>query len=214
MRTSRNPAAVDGDDGQRRGADKRRSDGNTKELISVFVTVMLLEETPAVVLSGTLCEDHGYDYHWASGRKPHLIKNGKRTNWLQEIKLCAIRSSWFIYEVLSNADTYFTIIFITRFRIWPKQIHRKSSARKKWKWGATGKPAAWANRNRKQKSKWRTRRSTNQSVAWLAGLAAGVQRQFGWCKYTGKTCAWGSRCFQLFSWITNGVANKSGTGFG
>ena len=24
-----------------------------------------------------LCEDHGYAYHWTSGQKPHLIRNGK-----------------------------------------------------------------------------------------------------------------------------------------
>ena len=24
------------------------------------------------------CEDHGYTYHWISGQKPHLIRNGKR----------------------------------------------------------------------------------------------------------------------------------------
>ena len=30
----------------------------------------------------------------------------------------------------------------------------------------------------------------------------------------GKHCAWGSRYFQIFSWITNVVESKSGTGFG
>ena len=29
----------------------------------LFVTVMLLEETPAVLSLGKLCEDHGYVYH-------------------------------------------------------------------------------------------------------------------------------------------------------
>ena len=48
-----------------------------KEL-DLFVTVMLLEETPAVLSLGKLCEDHVYTYHWTSGQKPHLTKNGKR----------------------------------------------------------------------------------------------------------------------------------------
>ena len=48
-----------------------------KEL-DLFVTVMLLEETPAVLSLGKLCEDHGFSYHWTSGQKPHLTKNGKR----------------------------------------------------------------------------------------------------------------------------------------
>ena len=37
-----------------------------------------LKKLPAVLSSGKLCEDHGYTYHWTSGQKPHLIRNGKR----------------------------------------------------------------------------------------------------------------------------------------
>ena len=48
-----------------------------KEL-DLFVTVMLLEETPAVLSLGKLCEDHRCTYHWISGQKTHLIRNGKR----------------------------------------------------------------------------------------------------------------------------------------
>ena len=59
-------------------------------------------------------------------------------------------------RVLYNADTYF-IVFITGFRIWCQQIHRKSSTKKKWKyeWGATWKPAARIHRNRKHKNEGR-----------------------------------------------------------
>ena len=46
--------------------------------LDIFVKVMFLEETPAVLSLGRLCEDHGYTYHWTSGQKPHLIRNGKR----------------------------------------------------------------------------------------------------------------------------------------
>ena len=35
---------------------------HVKEL-ELFVTVMLLEETTAVLSLGKLCEDHGYTYH-------------------------------------------------------------------------------------------------------------------------------------------------------
>ena len=44
-----------------------------KEL-DLFVTVLLLEATPAVLSFGKLCEDHGYTYHWTSGQKPHHQK--------------------------------------------------------------------------------------------------------------------------------------------
>ena len=39
---------------------------------------MLLEETPAVLSLGKLCEDHGYTNHWTSGQKPHLIRNDRK----------------------------------------------------------------------------------------------------------------------------------------
>ena len=48
-----------------------------KEL-DLFVTVMFLEETPAVLSLGNLCEDHGYTDHLTSGQKPHLTKKGKK----------------------------------------------------------------------------------------------------------------------------------------
>ena len=35
----------------------------------LFVTVMLLEETFAVLSLGELCQDHGYSYEWTSGQK-------------------------------------------------------------------------------------------------------------------------------------------------
>ena len=35
---------------------------------------MLLEDTPAVLSLGKLCEDHGYSYKGTSGEKPQLIK--------------------------------------------------------------------------------------------------------------------------------------------
>ena len=44
----------------------------------VFVTVMFLEETPAVLSLGNVREDHGYTDHWTSGQKPHLTKKGNR----------------------------------------------------------------------------------------------------------------------------------------
>ena len=44
------------------------------------MTVMLLGDTLAVLSLGKLCEDHGYNYHWTSGQKPHIIKNGRKIN--------------------------------------------------------------------------------------------------------------------------------------
>ena len=45
--------------------------------LNLFVTVQLLEETPAVLSLGKLCEDHGYSYEWVSGQRPRLTKEEK-----------------------------------------------------------------------------------------------------------------------------------------
>ena len=44
----------------------------------IFLTMKLLEDTPAVLSLGKLCDGHGYSYEWITGQKPHLILNGIR----------------------------------------------------------------------------------------------------------------------------------------
>ena len=41
-----------------------------------FVTVQLLDETPAVLSLGKLCSEHGYSYEWKNGETQRLTKNG------------------------------------------------------------------------------------------------------------------------------------------
>ena len=48
-----------------------------KEL-DIFLTMKVLENTPAVLLLGKLCDENGYSCEWINGQKPHLIKNGIR----------------------------------------------------------------------------------------------------------------------------------------
>ena len=43
--------------------------------LDLFVT---LDNTPAFLSLGKLCEEHGYSSEWASGQRPHLTKNGTR----------------------------------------------------------------------------------------------------------------------------------------
>ena len=38
----------------------------------------VLENTPAVLSLGMLCDENGFSYEWINGQKPHLIKNGIR----------------------------------------------------------------------------------------------------------------------------------------
>ena len=48
-----------------------------KEL-EIFLTMKVLENTPAVLSLGKLCDENGYSYEWINGQKPHLIKDGIR----------------------------------------------------------------------------------------------------------------------------------------
>ena len=48
-----------------------------KEL-DIFLTMKVLENTPAVLSLGKLCDENGYSYEWINGQKPHLVKDGMR----------------------------------------------------------------------------------------------------------------------------------------
>ena len=48
-----------------------------KEL-DIFLTMKVLENTPAVLSIGKLCDENGYSYERINGQKPHPIKDGIR----------------------------------------------------------------------------------------------------------------------------------------
>ena len=48
-----------------------------KEL-DIFLIIKVLDNTPAVLSLGKLCDENGYSYEWINGQKPHLIKDGIR----------------------------------------------------------------------------------------------------------------------------------------
>ena len=75
MRTSRSPTTVMTANGE---VQTREEATVYVKQLDLFVKVMLLQETPAVLSLGKLCDEHGYTYHWTSGQKPHLTKRGKR----------------------------------------------------------------------------------------------------------------------------------------
>ena len=66
MGTSRSPTTVMTANGEVR--TREEATVHVKEL-DLFVTVLLLEETPAVLSHGKLCEDHGHTYHWIQRSK-------------------------------------------------------------------------------------------------------------------------------------------------
>ena len=46
-----------------------------KEL-GIFLTMKVLENTPAVLSLGKLGDENGYSYEWINGQRPHLILDG------------------------------------------------------------------------------------------------------------------------------------------
>ena len=66
MRTSRSPTTVMTANGEVQ--TREEATVHVKQL-DLFVKVVLLEETPAVLSLGKLCEDYRYTYHWISGQK-------------------------------------------------------------------------------------------------------------------------------------------------
>ena len=102
--------------------------------LDFFVKVMLLEETPAVLPLGKLCENHGYAYHWTSGQKPHLIRNCKRiycnmSNCVPFVVpgLSASSSSTTPSPTSSSSSSQDSVFDVDRYT-------EKSSTRKKWKY--------------------------------------------------------------------------------
>ena len=71
VRRARNPTVVLTADGEVRTHEEAQV---LVHDLNQFVTVQLLEETPAFLSLGKLCEDRGYSYEWVSGQKPRLTK--------------------------------------------------------------------------------------------------------------------------------------------
>ena len=114
MRISRNPTTVMTANGE---VQTREEATIYVKQLDLFVKVMFLEKSPAVLSLGKLCEDHGYTYHWTSGQKPHLTRNDKRIDCNVSSCVPFICVSWFISEFfLHHTVTYFFIIFITGCR--------------------------------------------------------------------------------------------------
>ena len=80
-----------------------------KEL-DIFLTMKVLDDTPAVLSLGKLCDEHGYSYEWINGQKPHLIKN-RYSDTVQHRELRSDRGSWLVIEFfiqLAHSSTSMT----------------------------------------------------------------------------------------------------------
>ena len=57
----------------------------------------VLENTPAVLSLGKLCDENGYSYEWINGQKPHLIKK-RDSDTMQRGELRSDRGSRLVNE--------------------------------------------------------------------------------------------------------------------
>ena len=74
-----------------------------KEL-DMFLTMKVLENTPAALSLGKLCDENGYSHEWINGPKPHLIKKRDSDN-LQHRELCSYRGSRLVKFFLWTLST-------------------------------------------------------------------------------------------------------------
>ena len=78
--------------------------------LDVFLTMKVLENTPAVLSLGKLCDEHGYSYEWINGQKPHLIENGIRIQCNPEnfvlIVVLRLQRQQFFFRFLSFKERH------------------------------------------------------------------------------------------------------------
>ena len=96
---------------------------DVKEL-ETFLTMKVLENAPAVLSLGKLCDENGYSYEWINGQKPHLIKDGIRIicntgNFVPIVVpgLSSLSSGIFINftDTHETGESFFFIFFILTF---------------------------------------------------------------------------------------------------
>ena len=94
-----------------------------KEL-DIFLTMKVLENTPAVLSLGKLCDENGYSYEWINGQKRHLIKNGIRiicnTENFLPIVFPGLSSSSSATDTYETGESFFFIFFILIFFTYSK----------------------------------------------------------------------------------------------
>ena len=189
MRTSRSPTTVMTANGETREEETVY----VKEL-DLFVKVMLLEETPAVLSLGKLCEDHGYTYHWISGQKPHLIRNGKRfdctvTNYVPfVVPGLSASSSTTPTPTSPSSSSQDSLFDVNRHTENPVQERSGSTSEELW-----GKPLHESAETENKNKNCESEEVQRVIIAWIAWLATGIQWEFGRWKYfnrvLGKTRA-------------------------
>ena len=94
-----------------------------KEL-DIFLTMKVLDNTPAVLSLGKLRDENGYSYEWINGQKPHLIKDGIRIicnteNFVPIVVPSLVKFVLWIFinfkDIYETGESFFIIFFILTF---------------------------------------------------------------------------------------------------
>ena len=178
-----------------------------KEL-DIFLTVKILEDTPAVLSLGKLCEDHGCPCEWTSGQKPCLIKYGC-SDTMQYGKLRSNRGpmvidDFFFVKLVGNNTS--NIITAGKYRLNTfASISGKGECRRE----RTERPIFQPNQNPQTKKKGPRQETVKPVFFRIARMAARIQRKsFGWKSPQAQRL---SREF-FFSWALFRAAETSGAG--
>ena len=102
MRTSRSPTTVMTANGE---VQTREAATVYVKQLDLFVKVMLLEESLAVLSLRKLCEDHGYTYHWISGQKRELIAIYRNMYHLWFLVYQRVLPQLHFHQLLMSTDT-------------------------------------------------------------------------------------------------------------
>ena len=108
-----------------------------KEL-AIFLTMKVLENMPAVLSFGKLCDENGYSYEWINGQKPHLIKDGIRIICNREnfvpivvpgLSSSSSASSSTLRTPMKQEESFFFIFFILIFFTYSRRNSGSSTGR-------------------------------------------------------------------------------------
>ena len=177
-----------------------------KEL-DLFVTVMFLEETPAILSLGRLCEDHGKNYLWTSGQKPHLTQNGKKINCNVANNVpfvvpgLSTSSSTSSSPASSTSSSQDTVISTENPATERSEIMSEESRR-----NPSRGPAETENTNKNEDDEELRSELLQDLPEWLQDFMENLVDK----NVQPHQCSPSA----FHAWITNGVASKSVTGFG
>ena len=182
MRISKNPTTVMTASGEE--PTREEATENVKELDFV-VTAMLLEETPAVLSLGKLCEDHGSTYHWTSGQQPHLTKTVNQINCNISNNVpfvvpgLSTSSSTCSSPTTSTSSSQDSVFDVNRYTENPVQ-ERSGSTSEELRGKPLHKPTETENQNKNRESKEVHRDITHELPDWLQDFRENlVDESFG-----------------------------------